>query len=250
VLLGPRGRGPGPWTWPDRRMEKCSPSRSSSKEACTGVRTSLILAPRKQAAPLRYFVHHSRVAAVARALNRDCTLSMRLSSAGAEGSRMFIDRSLQPGRYRAHKAFSQFSIPYSIAHKQTQTCLAIALRNLEIKGHRKGTGSFRGSGFCTWVGEACSAHLSAQLSISNGLPGPDRVCGNGEGLRKVRCCNHAATGAGRIRTEQENDGARNGKTACICDFFRQGRTHPESFDLTYKEGGAGSNPASLTMKKR
>ena len=226
MLLGPRGRGPGPWTWPDRRMEKCSPSRSSSKEACTGVRTSLILAPRKQAAPLRYFVHHSRVAAVARALNRDCTLSMRLSSAGAEGSRMFIDRSLQPGRYRAHKAFSQFSIPYSIAHKQTQTCLAIALRNLEIKGHRKETGSFWGSGFCTWVGEACSAHLSAQLSIANGLPGPNSVCGNGAGLRKVRCCNCAATGAGHTRTEQEHNVVRNAKNPLSKRDFPTGQNLP------------------------
>ena len=150
MLLGPRGRGPGPWTWPDRRMEKCSPSRSSSKEACTAVRTSLVLAPPKEVAPLRYFVHHSRVAAVARAFNRDCTLSMSLSSAGAEGSRRFIDRSLQPGRYRAHKSFGQFSVPYSIVHKQTQMCLAIAFRNLEIKGHRKGTGSFRGSRILYW----------------------------------------------------------------------------------------------------
>jgi hypothetical protein len=226
VLLGPRGRGPGPWTWPDRRMEKCSPSRSSSKEACTAIRTSLILAPRKEAAPLMYFVHHSRVAAVARAFNRDCTLSMRLSSAGAEGSRRFIDRSLQPGRYRAHKGFSQFSVPYSIVHKQTQTCPAIALRNLEIKGHRKGTGSFRGSGFCAGVGEACSAHLSAQLSITNGLPGPDSVCGNGAGPRKVRCCNHAATGAGHIRTEQENDGARNGKNRLYMRLFPRGQNSP------------------------
>ncbi len=30
-------------------------------------------------------------------------------------------------------------------------------------------------------------------------------------IRGVRCCNRAATGAERIRTEQENYGARNGK---------------------------------------
>jgi hypothetical protein len=28
--------------------------------------------------------------------------------------------------------------------------------------------------------------------------------------------------------------------------FRQGSTHPESSDITYKEGVAGSNPASST----
>jgi hypothetical protein len=31
-------------------------------------------------------------------------------------------------------------------------------------------------------------------------------------------------------------------------YFRQNRTHPESADLTYKEGVAGSNPASPTTK--
>src|SRR5919107_1043407 len=90
---------------------------------------------------------------------------MKLLSAGAGGKRRVIDRSLQPGRYRAHKGFSQFSVPYSIVHKQTQMRLPIALRNLEIKGHRKGTGSFRGSGFCTWVGEACNSHLLSFLVL-------------------------------------------------------------------------------------
>jgi hypothetical protein len=65
----------------------------------------------------------------------------------------------------------------------------------------------------------------------------------------VRCCNRAATGAGHIWTEQENAGARNGKTAHFCEIFRQGRTHQESFDITYKEGVAGSNPASPTLEK-
>ncbi len=36
------------------------------------------------------------------------------------------------------------------------------------------------------------------------------------------------------------------KTACICQISRQGSTYPESFDLTYKEGVAGSTPASPT----
>src|SRR5215217_8446482 len=38
------------------------------------------------------------------------------------------------------------------------------------------------------------------------------------------------------------------KTACICQISRQGSTHPESLDLTYKERVAGSNPASLTRR--
>jgi EAL domain-containing protein (putative c-di-GMP-specific phosphodiesterase class I) len=33
------------------------------------------------------------------------------------------------------------------------------------------------------------------------------------------------------------------KTAYVCEIFQQGSTYPESFDLTYKEGVAGSNPA-------
>src|SRR5215212_11750053 len=56
---------------------------------------SSILTPRKEAAPLRYFVHHSRVAAVALAFNLSCSLSIRLPNAGAEGSRRFMDRSPQ-----------------------------------------------------------------------------------------------------------------------------------------------------------
>jgi len=39
------------------------------------------------------------------------------------------------------------------------------------------------------------------------------------------------------------------KIACLCGIFRQGSTYPESFDLTYKEGVAGSNPASPTLEK-
>jgi len=66
----------------------------------------------------------------------------------------------------------------------------------------------------------------------------------------VRCCNRAATGAGHIGTQQENYGVRNGETAHLCGVFRQGRTHQESFDLTYKEGVAGSNPASPTKEKQ
>jgi hypothetical protein len=39
------------------------------------------------------------------------------------------------------------------------------------------------------------------------------------------------------------------KIACLCGIFRQGRTQPESVDRTYKEGVAGSNPASPTLEK-
>jgi hypothetical protein len=47
--------------------------------------------------------------------------------------------------------------------------------------------------------------------LHNALPDLDSVGEYGAGLRRVRCCNHAATGAGHIRTEQENDGASNAK---------------------------------------
>jgi hypothetical protein len=67
-------------------------------------------------------------------------------------------------------------------------------------------------------------------------------------VRKVRCYNRAATEVERARTEQESNGARNGKNCLDKLDFRQGSTYPESFDLTNKEGGAGSNPASPTCK--
>jgi hypothetical protein len=37
--------------------------------------------------------------------------------------------------------------------------------------------------------------------------------------------------------------------AYICQISRQGSTYPESIDLTYKEGVAGSTPASPTLEK-
>src|SRR3712207_4001212 len=74
--------------------ERCSPSRSSLNQACTAFRTSPILTPRKEAVPLRYLVHHSRVSSVAYTLSRNCSLSLRPSSAGEEGSGRFIDRHL------------------------------------------------------------------------------------------------------------------------------------------------------------
>ena len=57
-----------------------------------------------------------------------------------------------------------------------------------------------------------SAHfLAAQRSPTNVLPDPYSVGGNGAGMRRVRCCNRAATGAGHTQTEQENNDARNAK---------------------------------------
>jgi hypothetical protein len=82
------------------------------------------------------------------------------------------------------------------------------------------------------------------------LPDPGTVGVNGVGLRRVSCCNHAATGAVHTRTEQESNSARNAKNRLDKRIFRQNRTYPESFDLTYKEGVAGSNPASPTIKTK
>jgi hypothetical protein len=82
--------------------------------------------------------------------------------------------------------------------------------------------------------------------IRNALPNLDSVGGNRAGLRMVRCCNHAATGAGRTRTEQKNNAMENAKNCLDKRDFRQGSTHLGRFDLTYKEGVAGSNPASPT----
>ena len=62
------------------------------------------------------------------------------------------------------------------------------------------------------------------------------------------CCNHAATGAGRIRTDQENYGARKTETRSYMPDFPTGSTHAENLDLTYKEGVAGSTLASPTLK--
>jgi hypothetical protein len=51
---------------------------------------------------------------------------------------------------------------------------------------------------------------------------------------------------GQSRKTQALETAR---TAYLCGISRQGSTHPESSDLTYKEGVAGSNPASPTSIK-
>src|SRR5829696_6775461 len=52
-----------------------------------------------------------------------------------------------------------------------------------------------------------------------------------------------ASGQSRKTPAQET-----AKTAYICGIFRQGSTHQESLDITYKEGVAGSNSASPTYK--
>jgi hypothetical protein len=84
---------------------------------------------------------------------------------------------------------------------------------------------------------------------TNVLPDPDGVGGNGAGLGRIRCCNRAETEAGHTRTEQENNGARNARNRLDKRDFSTGQYLPESVDLTYKEGGAGSNLASPTQRK-
>jgi hypothetical protein len=64
------------------------------------------------------------------------------------------------------------------------------------------------------------------------------------------CCNRAATGAGRTRTEQESTGARNVKNCLLMQHSRRESIYQEYVDLTYKEEVAGSNPASPTWEKQ
>jgi hypothetical protein len=52
-----------------------------------------------------------------------------------------------------------------------------------------------------------------------------------------------ASGQSRKTTAQET-----AETAYLSEISRQVSTHPESVDLTYKEGVAGSTPASPTFK--
>jgi hypothetical protein len=92
-----------------------------------------------------------------------------------------------------------------------------------------------GVGGVTFLGEQRNLHDSAPYNAF---------------VRRVSCCNRAATGAGHARTEQENNGARNAKNCLSKPNFRQGSTYPESIDLTYKEEVAGSNPASPTSEKQ
>ena len=62
--------------------------------------------------------------------------------------------------------------------------------------------------------------------IHNALPDLDSVGEYGADLRRVRCCNHAATGAGRIRTEQENYGARKAENRLYMPDFPTGQYLP------------------------
>ena len=82
-----------------------------------------------------------------------------------------------------------------------------------------------GVGGVTFLGEQRNLHDSAPYNAF---------------VRRVSCCNRAATGAGHARTEQEINGARNAKNCLHKPNFRQGSTYPESIDLTYKEEAAGS----------
>jgi hypothetical protein len=61
-------------------------------------------------------------------------------------------------------------------------------------------------------------------------------------------CNRTATGLVQNRTEQECGGIENPENPLDKQDSRQSRTHQETRDLTYKEGVAGSNPASPTQK--
>ena len=54
-----------------------------------------------------------------------------------------------------------------------------------------------------------------------------------------------ASGQSRKTTGQET-----AETAYICEISQQGSTYQESINLTYKEGVAGSNPASPTLEKQ
>src|SRR5215210_6622355 len=59
-------------------------------------------------------------------------------------------------------------------------------------------------------------------------------------------CNRTATRLEQKWTEQESGGAEDPKNPLDKRFFRHSRIQQETPDLTYKEGVAGSNPASPT----
>jgi hypothetical protein len=86
--------------------------------------------------------------------------------------------------------------------------------------------------------------------IHHALPDLHSVGENGAGLRGLDAATvlqpeQDASGQSRKTTARERL-----KTAYICEISRQGSTHPENLDLTYKEGVAGSTPASPTLKDR
>jgi hypothetical protein len=63
-------------------------------------------------------------------------------------------------------------------------------------------------------------------------------------------CNRTATRPEQTRTEQKSAGTKNPENSLDKRILRQSRTQQETCDLTYKEGVAGSNPASPTLEKR
>jgi hypothetical protein len=65
-------------------------------------------------------------------------------------------------------------------------------------------------------------------------------------VERIRCCNRAATGPDTLGQRRKTTAYETAKTAYIIEIPRQGTTCPENPDLTYKEGVAGSNPASPT----
>ncbi len=95
---------------------------------------------------------------------------------------------------------------------------------------------------------SCSAHRAVHLSRTNVLSAPDRVGGNGAGLRRIDAATVLQPEPDTPEQSRKTATQEIAKTAYICEISRQGRTYPESSNLTYKEGVAGSNPASPTLK--
>jgi hypothetical protein len=54
--------------------------------------------------------------------------------------------------------------------------------------------------------------MTRKIPILNAATSPQAA------VRRVRCCNRAATGVEHIRTEQENNGARNAKIVYLSVF--------------------------------
>jgi hypothetical protein len=66
-------------------------------------------------------------------------------------------------------------------------------------------------------------HGGGAREVRSRVQGRRRAAGTRH-LPGLRCCNRAATGAGRTRTEQENNGAKNTENRLYKRHFRQGRT--------------------------
>ena len=97
--------------------------------------------------------------------------------------------------------------------------------------------------------ERCFTHWPHQLIIVVRfprllIPCSPRLC---EGLDAATVLQPEPDAPEQSRKAQAQETS---KTALLYEISRQDSTYPESSDLTYKEEVAGSNPASLTMKKR